>query len=98
MLFQLVNKHKKINNVVKITKNKEIPSIPTVKFKFKLGNHRIFSTNWKFPVDLSNKTHKNKESKNVMLEKNKAILFNKFLFHEGVNNNKQEPNKGNNNK
>ena len=35
ILFQLIKKHKAISNVVNNKKNKEIPSIPKVKFKFK---------------------------------------------------------------
>jgi hypothetical protein len=38
-LFQLDNKHKGINNVVKRTKNNEIPSIPNEKFKFSDDTH-----------------------------------------------------------
>jgi len=44
-LFQLVNKHTGINKVVNKIKNKEIPSTPIVKFKFKLGNQKNFITN-----------------------------------------------------
>ena len=50
-LFQLVNRHKGINKVVKKTKNKDIPSIPKTRFKFKLGSQKNFTTNWKEPVD-----------------------------------------------
>ena len=44
-LFQLVNKHNGINKVVNKIKNKDIPSTPIVKFKFKLGNQKNFITN-----------------------------------------------------
>ena len=42
-------------------KKSEIPSIPKVKFKFEKGIHNNLLTNWKEPVDLLKKTHKNKE-------------------------------------
>lgn len=45
ILFQLVNKHNGINKVVNNTKNKDIPSTPSIKFKFKLGNQKNFTTN-----------------------------------------------------
>ena len=45
MLFQLINKHNGINKFVKTTKNKEIPSIPKIKFKFKYDNQDIFIIN-----------------------------------------------------
>lgn len=44
-LFQLASIHKGTNNVVNNKKNNEIPSIPRVKFKLKLGSHKIFVTN-----------------------------------------------------
>ena len=98
ILFQLVSKHRNISRVVKIMKKTEIPSIPTVKFKFKFGSHISFSTNWKFPVDLSNTIHRTREVTNVKLEKHKAILFNKFLFQDGVISRKKDPTKGKINK
>lgn len=52
-LFQLVKRHNGISKVVSIIKNKEIPSIPTVKFRFKLDNQQKVLTNWKEAVDLS---------------------------------------------
>jgi hypothetical protein len=53
--------HKKISNVVRSTKNKEIPSIPKVKLRLKKGIHNTLFTNWKELIDLLKKTHKNKE-------------------------------------
>jgi hypothetical protein len=44
-LFQLVKIHKGINKVVNNKKKIEIPSIPSVKFKFKAGNQKNFTTN-----------------------------------------------------
>ena len=44
-LFQLANKHSGINKVVNSTKNKEIPSIPKVKFKLNMGNQKNFTQN-----------------------------------------------------
>jgi len=42
-------------------KKSEIPSIPTLKFKFEKGIHNDLLTNWKEPVDLLKKSHKNRE-------------------------------------
>lgn len=60
-LVQLIKMHKKISNVVRSTKNKEIPSIPKVKLRLKKGIHNTLFTNWKELIDLLKKTHKNKE-------------------------------------
>lgn len=86
-LFQLVNKHNGINKVVKRTKNKEIPSIPNVKFKFKLDNQKNFTTNWNELLDFWKKPHKNKELMKEKHEKFNAIIFNNFFLLEGMNNN-----------
>ena len=75
---QLDNKHKNISNVVSITKNNEIPSIPKVKFILRLGIHINLVTNCISPVDLSNKIHNIRDAKNVKLEVPKEIIF-KFL-------------------
>jgi len=42
-------------------KKSEIPSIPILKFKFKKGIHNNLLTNWKEPIDLLKKTHKNND-------------------------------------
>ena len=44
-LVQLINIHKKINNVVKRMKKSDMPSIPRLKFKFKKGIHNNLLTN-----------------------------------------------------
>jgi hypothetical protein len=44
-LVQLINTHKKINNVVKRMKKSEMPSIPKLKPKFKKGTHNSLLTN-----------------------------------------------------
>ena len=44
-LFQLVSIQSGINKVVNSKKNIEIPSTPKVKFKFKIGNQKNFTTN-----------------------------------------------------
>ena len=80
MLLQLESKHKNINKVVSKTKNKEIPSIPKVKLILRLGTHNIFVTNWNSPVDLSKKTHKINDNKNVILEVAKDMIFNIWLL------------------
>ena len=43
-LVQLINIHKKISKVVKRIKKSEIPSTPTLKFKFKKGIHNNLLT------------------------------------------------------
>lgn len=75
MLVQLIRMHKKINRVVKRMKKSEIPSIPKLKFKFKNGIHNDFVTNWKEPIDLLKKNHKNKEITNNKLDTFKAKDF-----------------------
>ena len=76
-------------------KNNEIPSIPKLKLKFKKGIHNNLLTNWKEPIDLLKKTHKNKEATYNKQETFKAINFNKEWFEEGTNNRKNVPIKGN---
>ena len=94
-LFQLTKIHKKINSVVSNIKNNEIPSIPKLKLRFKKGIHNNRLTNWKEPIDLLKKTHKNKEITNTKQEIFKAIAFNNEWFEEGTNNRKKAPIKGN---
>jgi len=57
-LVQLIRIHKKINKVVRRRKKSEIPSIPKLKFKFRIGIHKNFVTNWNEPVNLLKKNHK----------------------------------------
>ena len=83
--------HKGISNVVKIIKNNEIPSTPTVKFRFKEGTQNNWSTYWNWLVDLSNQTHKNRDKINVENEKNNAVIRNNWKFHLGINNKKKAP-------
>ena len=96
MLSQLVNRHKGISRVVNKIKNNDMPSTPTVKFKFNPGIHKNLSTNWNVPIDLSNENHKNNDNTNVKQENFSAIDFNKNLLDEGIVNNNNEHNKGNN--
>jgi len=95
MLVQLIKIHKKINRVVKSTKKSEIPSIPKLKFKFKNGIHDDLVTNWKEPIDLLKKTHKNKEITNNRLDTFKANDFNSEWLEAGTINKKKVPTKGN---
>ena len=44
-LLQLINIHRKINNVVKRMKKSEMPSIPKLKLKFKKGIQNDLLTN-----------------------------------------------------
>ena len=57
-------------------------------FKFKLGNQKNVTTNWKELVDLLKKSHNNKEPVKDKHVEFKATTFNKFLFLEGIHNNR----------
>ena len=94
-LVQLISIHKKINNVVKRIKKSEIPSIPKLKFKFKKGIHQNLLTNWKEPIDLLKKIHRNKETTYAKQDTFKAIYFNNEWFEAGTNNRRKTPIKGN---
>ena len=87
--------HKKISKVVKRIKKSEMPSIPKVKFKFKKGIHNIWLTNWKEPIDLLKKTHKNREVTYDIQDTFKAMDFNNEWFEAGTNNKKKVPINGN---
>ena len=87
--------HKKINNVVKRIKKSEIPSTPKLKFKFRKGIHQNLLTNWKEPIDLLKKTHKNKETTYEKQDIFKAIDFNNEWLEAGTNNKRKTPIKGN---
>ena len=76
-------------------KNSEMPSIPKLRFKFKKGIHNILVTNWKEPIDLLKKNHKNKELRYKKQAIFKAISFSKEWFELGTNNNTKIPIKGN---
>lgn len=84
-----------IKKVVNNTKNKEIPSIPIGKFKFKIGIQKNFSTYWKVAVDLLKKIHKTKDKTKVKHEKFKATDLNKNLFDDGIKSKIVVPIKGN---
>ena len=75
-------------------KNKEIPSTPSGKFKFKIGIQKNFSTNWNDPIDLLKNTHKHNELINVKHETLKATDLNSILFEWGINNKTNVPNNG----
>ena len=62
-LVQLIKMHKKINRVDNKMKNKEIPSIPKLKLKFKKGIQATLFTNWNELTDLLKNTHKNNDKK-----------------------------------
>ena len=81
--------------MVSITKKSEIPSIPKGKFRFEKGIQKNFSVNWKVPIDLSNKTHVNRETIKVKQEVFKTMDFRTVLLWNGVINKKKLPNKGN---
>ena len=84
--------------MVKIKKNKEIPSIPRCKLILKKGNQNSFETYWKEPTDLSKNNHKNNEKLKVKLAQNSDTCFNNILFCEGISNKTKIPTKGINNK
>ena len=81
--------------MVKRIKKSEIPSIPTLKFRFKKGIHNNWFTNWKEPMDLLKKTHKNKEITYDKQDAFKVIDFNNRWLEAGTNNKKKVPIKGN---
>ena len=76
-------------------KNKDIPSMPNVKFRVNMGNQGSLQTNWKKPEDLLKLPHK---SKDPMKEKKavfKPIHFNNRVSREGTDSNKKIPIIGN---
>ena len=72
-----------------------MPSIPTLKFKFEKGIHSNLLTNWKEPVDLLKKTHKNKEIMYKKQDTFKARDFNNKWFDADTNSKQKVPIKGN---
>ena len=67
--------HKGINKVVSNKKNKDIPSTPKEKLKFKTGNQLNWVTNWKKPEDLLKAPQTSKE-----LKKDKKDAFSETNF------------------
>ena len=61
---------------------------------FKKGIQNSLLTNWKEPIDLLKKTHKNKEIIYTIQEIFKATAFNIESLEEGIHNNKKVPIKG----
>jgi hypothetical protein len=95
ILFQLTNKHNGINKFVNKIKNKESPSIPSVKFKLKLGNQKNFTKNWKELTDFWKKPHNNNEivkDKQVIFN---VVLFSSLFFWDGINSKNKIPKIGN---
>ena len=90
--------HKKINKVESNKKKSEIPSIPSVKLMFKKGIQNNLLTNWKNPIEESNKTHNNKEKINVIHDILKATFFNNNLLVSGIIKSNKIPIKGKINK
>jgi hypothetical protein len=81
-----------VKNVVRITKKRDIPSIPIVQLIFEEGIQGKTSTNWNCAVDRSNPIHKKIESKKVIMDIVSANLLTKLIFE--INNNEIEPIKG----
>lgn len=81
--------------MVKRIKKSEIPSIPRLKFKFRKGIHNNLLTNWKEPIDLLKKNHKNKETRYKKQDIFKAIHFNSEWFDAETKSSKKVPIKGN---
>ena len=75
-------------------KKSEIPSIHKLKFKFKNGIHNNLFTNWKEPIDLLKKTHKNTEIIYTKQETFKAKSFKNEWLEAGTHNKKKVPTKG----
>jgi len=71
-----------------------MPSIPKLKFKFKKGIHNSLLTNWKEPIDLLKKNHRNKEITYKKQDTFKAMSFNKEWFEAGTKNSEKVPIKG----
>ena len=84
-------------NVVKIIKNKEIPSIPNCIFIFKYDNQETSSTNWNCPHELSNWTHKKRDNKNTSKERLKENVRIKYVWEDGTHNRIRHPKMGRDN-
>ena len=59
-----------------------MPSIPRVILRFKLGNQKSLTTNWKFDKDFWKKIQRNKKPINGTKEKFKANILQNFSFFE----------------
>ena len=94
ILFQLIKRHNNVNNVVSRMKNSDIPSTPKVKLMFKNGSQCTWVTNWKYPKDLSNQTHSNKDKRKLKLEKLKPMILITNVLFLGIKARSNEPNKG----
>lgn len=94
ILFQQIRRHSGINKVVNNKKNKDIPSKPSVKFRFKVGNQKILWTNWKELVDFWKKLHKSNEPLNDKQEHFRATVFNNFFLLKGIKNKRTIPKSG----
>lgn len=58
--------------------------MPRAKLRFKVGIHNILFTNWKEPIDLLKKTHKNKEIIYTIQETFNATAFNIEWLEAGM--------------
>jgi hypothetical protein len=61
---------------------------------FEDGIQSISFTNWNLAVDLSNQTHKKRETTNAAIEKNKAVYLIVLKEFAGVNRIETAPNSG----
>jgi hypothetical protein len=90
--------HTGIKKVVRIIKNKEIPSTPKIKLNVEkdrsLSNEVKFWKNWNFDVELSNSIQSMRDIKKFKSEIFKAIFLINFDFHPGTNNKISDPNTG----
>ena len=73
-----------VTDCVNSKKNKEIPSKPSTRFKFKPGNQDSFKTNWKSLVEFWKKPNKITQQINAIKEKFKATTFNNFSSLDGT--------------
>ena len=70
---------------------KEIPSIPSVTFRFKTGIHNNLLTNWKVPTDFLNPPQTNKKRMKGIDEKLRATIFINFCCSGFIKINKKIP-------
>ena len=80
--------------MLKITKNKEIPSIPRKKEMLNKETQLKYSINWNLEVEQSKSTQKNREDRNVKEENERAICFMRIFFSSGIGRRKSIPSKG----
>jgi hypothetical protein len=84
ILSQLANKQSGIRNVVKTTKNKEIPSTPIKTLMLESGTEKKGSTNWYLGVLKSKLNHKKREIIKTIMDVHKLNVFTKLGLVSGI--------------